>query len=261
MIIFSEFAEGITKPVSMSVIDNALSSSESKIVGKDLKPRALSREIEKSVGKKFGIEVTFKFVPSLTKDDMSANAYYDQEDDIEGDPSITIELLMSAENRNGINIDSKGFDALTFNLSKVIAHEMLHKSQASNRGFVKPFKVSFTDPKQEYLGRSDEIEAYAHNIAVDLLRNYGSRKDVLSYFIGGNSAPPHDQGFAIKPWKKITFSNSNIIKRDNIILTMGMYTFEDLNNTILEVEYTFIYELDNNNQLKIILHHSSVPFK
>ena len=88
-----------------------------------------------------------------------------------------------------------------------------------------------------------------------------SRKDVLSYFIGGNSAPPHDQGFAIKPWKKITFSNSNIIKRDNIILTMGMYTFEDLNNTILEVEYTFIYELDNNNQLKIILHHSSVPFK
>ena len=173
MIIFSQFAEGITKPVSMSVIDKALSSSESKIVGKDLKPRALSREIEKSVGKKFGIEVTFKFVPSLTKDDMSANAYYDQEDDIEGDPSITIELLMSAENRNGINIDGKGFDALTFNLSKVIAHEMLHKSQASNRGFVKPFKVSFTDPKQEYLGRSDEIE-------VDLLRNYGSRKDVLS---------------------------------------------------------------------------------
>ena len=56
---FSEFAEGITKPVSMSVIDNALSSSESKIVGKDLKPRTLSREIEKSVGKKFGIEVTF----------------------------------------------------------------------------------------------------------------------------------------------------------------------------------------------------------
>ena len=126
MIRFSQFAEGITKPVSMSVIDKALSSSESKIVGKDLKPRALSREIEKSVGKKFGIEVTFKFVPSLTKDDMSANAYYDQEDDIEGDPSITIELLMSAENRNGINIDSKGFDALTFNLSKVIAHEMLH---------------------------------------------------------------------------------------------------------------------------------------
>ena len=180
MLSFLNLTEGITKPVSMSVIDKALSSSESKIVGKDLKPRALSREIEKSVGKKFGIEVTFKFVPSLTKDDMSANAYYDQEDDIEGDPSITIELLMSAENRNGINIDSKGFDALTFNLSKVIAHEMLHKSQASNRGFVKPFKVSFTDPKQEYLGRSDEIEAYAHTISVDLLRNYGSRKDVLS---------------------------------------------------------------------------------
>ena len=48
---------------------------------------------------------------------------------------------MSAENRNGINIDGKGFDALTFNLSKVIAHEMLHKSQDSNRGFVNHLKL------------------------------------------------------------------------------------------------------------------------
>ncbi len=88
-----------------------------------------------------------------------------------------------------------------------------------------------------------------------------SREDVLSYFIGGNRALPHDQGFAIKPWKRITFSNSSITQKNNIILTMGMYTFEDLNGTVLEVEYTFIYELDNNNQLKIILHHSSVPYK
>ncbi len=88
-----------------------------------------------------------------------------------------------------------------------------------------------------------------------------SREDVLSYFIGGNNALPFDQGFAIKPWKKITFSNSSITQRDNIIFTMGLYTFQDLNNTILEVEYTFIYELDDDNQLKIILHHSSVPYK
>ena len=88
-----------------------------------------------------------------------------------------------------------------------------------------------------------------------------SRKEVLSYFIGGDDTLPYDKGFALKPWKKITFSNSNIYTRDKTIFTMGMYAFEDLNNTILDVEYTFVYVSDKDEKLKIILHHSSVPYR
>ena len=49
----------------------------------------------------------------------------------------------------------------------------------------KPFRVKNVSypqqaKSQQYLGDSDEIEAYGHNIAVELLRSYGSRKNALT---------------------------------------------------------------------------------
>ena len=128
---------------------------------------------------------------------MSANAYYDQDEELEGNPSIEVELLFSSKDKNGMDIDDVGFDELSSHMAKVIVHEMLHKTQAKVRGYVKPrpFKVSgIDDPKiaksQEYLGNSDEIDAYGHNIAVELLKNYGSRKDSLTALRNFVRIPP-----------------------------------------------------------------------
>ena len=179
----------------MASIIKTMASARSKIVGKSITPPNLAKAVQKSVERTFGVEVTFKYVTALKDGDMSANAYYDQEADLEGDPAVEVELLFSPENKKGMDIDNVGFDELSAHMAKVIAHELLHKSQATSRGFVKPrpFKVSGTGAgtrEQEYLGKSDEIDAYGHNIAVELLKNYGSRKDSLTALRNFVRIPP-----------------------------------------------------------------------
>lgn len=180
-----ELIEGITKPVSIGVVIKRTNSARSSIVGKSVTPSNIARALQKSL-KGLGVEVTFELVSALQSGDMSANAFYDQEADLEGDPAIEVQLLFSNKDKK-INLDDVGFDLLSQNMAKVVTHEILHKSQAIKRGFVKPRPFSVkgvSDPKiaqaQKYMGNSDEIEAYGHNIAMDLLKNYGSRKKALT---------------------------------------------------------------------------------
>ena len=87
-----------------------------------------------------------------------------------------------------------------------------------------------------------------------------SKADALSYFIAGdNRACNEDKGFAIQPWTKVRFENSNFILEDNRAIAMGNYFFTDLDDNEAKVEYTFGYKLVNQ-KLKIDLHHSSFPY-
>ncbi len=82
----------------------------------------------------------------------------------------------------------------------------------------------------------------------------------LSYFIAGeNRACNEDRGFAIQPWTKVRFENSNLILEENRAIAMGNYYFTDLNGNEAKVEYTFGYKL-LNGKLKIDVHHSSFPY-
>ena len=87
-----------------------------------------------------------------------------------------------------------------------------------------------------------------------------TKEKALSYFIAGKKKIcEEDSGFAIHPWKNITFNNSSYIIEDNIAFVMGNYYFTDLNDITLKVEYTFGYKLINE-KMKIFLHHSSLPY-
>ena len=86
------------------------------------------------------------------------------------------------------------------------------------------------------------------------------RKEFISYFIGKNQVCSEDTGFAIKEWKSINFENFKIIGNDDYILSMGNYYFKDSHNKLLKVEYTFGFIKVDKNELRINLHHSSLPF-
>lgn len=82
----------------------------------------------------------------------------------------------------------------------------------------------------------------------------------LSYFIAGiNRACEEDKGFAIQPWTKVRFENTDLILEENRAIAMGNYFFTDLNDNEAKVEYTFGYKLING-ELKIDVHHSSFPY-
>ena len=87
-----------------------------------------------------------------------------------------------------------------------------------------------------------------------------SKEEFLSYFLGQNNTCKEDSGFAIKNWKSIEFNNYKITEYNNYLLSMGNYFFKDQKNEILKVEYTFGFIKINNNELRINLHHSSIPY-
>ena len=87
-----------------------------------------------------------------------------------------------------------------------------------------------------------------------------TKLEALSYFIAGDHrACEEDKGFAIQPWIKVRFDNSNLIIEENRVIAMGNYFFTDIDGNEAKVEYTFGYKLIKG-ALKIDLHHSSFPF-
>lgn len=82
----------------------------------------------------------------------------------------------------------------------------------------------------------------------------------LSYFVGGNSDYAEDKGFAINPWTAVRFQNAAIILEENRAIAMGNYWFTHPDGTETKVEYTFGYKKDAAGNIRIDLHHSSLPF-
>jgi hypothetical protein len=81
----------------------------------------------------------------------------------------------------------------------------------------------------------------------------------LSYFVGGNSTFSEDKGFAIKDWTGVRFENDNIIINGTSVMSMGNYFFMTPEGDEIKVEFSFGYIVDNTGNLRIHLHHSSIP--
>ena len=87
------------------------------------------------------------------------------------------------------------------------------------------------------------------------------KNEFISYFIGHNKVSDEDKGFALEPWKKISFKNFDFSIYDNILLSIGNYFFTNYKDEDTKVEYSFGYMFDQDEKLKIIFHHSSIPYK
>ena len=87
--------------------------------------------------------------------------------------------------------------------------------------------------------------------------------EALSYFVGAASADKpvaEDKGFAIAPWTAVRFDNKKTLFLSDSATAMGEYYFTGLDGSETKVEYTFQYRRAADGSLKIVVHHSSVPF-
>lgn len=82
----------------------------------------------------------------------------------------------------------------------------------------------------------------------------------LSYFVGRNDEYPEDQGFALRPWSNIAFQNSGVLVYDDVAMASGVYALTDTQGGQTDAEYTFVYQKQKDGKLRIIVHHSSIPF-
>ena len=87
-----------------------------------------------------------------------------------------------------------------------------------------------------------------------------TKESALSYFVGKNDTFKEDHGFAIHPWIKVRFENVETYIHNDYAVAMGNYYFTETDGNEVKVEYTFGYIKDEKGNLKINLHHSSIPF-
>ena len=121
----------------------------------------------------------------------------------------------------------------------------------------------------DYVERArNHIESlYAYNIGPVLFKPTFAVKEqfrsnfegALSYFVAENGVCTEDNGFAIKGWTNVRFENEGILINGTTAMAMGNYFFTTPSGDEVKVEYSFGYILDSAGELRINLHHSSMP--
>ena len=154
--------------------------------------------------------------------------------------------MVSKENLNLVHITQKKWADIVLEIGKAykqkinldnLIFELLNNVYAFNQGEV-IFKPTLAKHNQ-FRSTKDEF---------------------ISYFLGQNKVCEEDSGSAIKSWESIKFENYKIIEYNNYLLSMGNYYFEDDQKKLLKVEYTFGFIKISESDLRINLHHSSLPY-
>ena len=142
------------------------------------------------------------------------------------------------------------------NIQKEWASGIVKMGELSNdRDSLESFTSDFLDKIYDF---DNQVLFKPTKAANEQFRN--SKGSAYSYFIAGDDREcQEDNGFALSNWTEILFDNSNIIINEDIAIAMGNYTFKNETSNI-KVEYSFVYK-NYGNKIKIILHHSSLPYK
>ncbi|WP_435418549.1 hypothetical protein WAB17_02965 [Parerythrobacter aurantius] len=83
----------------------------------------------------------------------------------------------------------------------------------------------------------------------------------LAYFVGGDKAFPTDTGFALKGWRKCEASNMTIAITGTSAMATGNVSMWDSKGAMTMVDKTWGYVRGPDGNLRIVLHHSSLPYK
>jgi hypothetical protein len=87
-----------------------------------------------------------------------------------------------------------------------------------------------------------------------------TRAGALAYFVGGDPAFPMDKGFALKGWRKVDIKNAAILISGNTATTMGNVMITNKDGKVTTVDKTWQFLKDDSGKLRIVLHHSSLPY-
>lgn len=93
-----------------------------------------------------------------------------------------------------------------------------------------------------------------------------TNEGALAYFVGGNANFPNDKGFAITPWVAARYDalgegNEGIQIHGDVAIFMGNVWVKGKDGNEVMVDKTFAFKKGEDGKLRIILHHSSLPYQ
>jgi len=127
-------------------------------------------------------------------------AYYDPDEDEDEEKPFELVLNFNRNDKQVI-MDINSWREFASQVIEFLQHEIIHQHQYRSRDFIhnKPYRSTATDPTikqaQEYQGNPDEVEAYAHNLASELLRKTRGNTDQVLRLLRNfsNTAMSRDQ--------------------------------------------------------------------
>lgn len=87
-----------------------------------------------------------------------------------------------------------------------------------------------------------------------------TREGALAYFVGGDANFPKDTGFALNGWQSYEIKNAGIFIDGNTAISMGNVMLTNKDGNVTTVDKTWGYLRDKDGALRIVLHHSSLPY-
>jgi hypothetical protein len=87
-----------------------------------------------------------------------------------------------------------------------------------------------------------------------------TRAGAVSYFVGGDAAFPKDTGFALKGWQKCEIANAGIFIAGDSATSMGNVSVTGKDGKVTTVDKTWKFVKDGEGKLRIVVHHSSLPY-
>ena len=88
-----------------------------------------------------------------------------------------------------------------------------------------------------------------------------TKEGTLSYFVGHDETYPQDGGFGLNGWRSMESETSSFVLEDNMALWMGWIMLTNKEGSVVKVDKSFGYKKSEDGRLKIVLHHSSLPFE
>ncbi len=140
---------------------------------------------------------------------------------------------------NGIILISKVFDEEGIDKASLVADKLLDSLYGFEFGPIL-FKPTLSSGAQTF--RSD-------------------KEGALSYFVGNNPKFPLDNGFGLRSWHKFESQTSQIFFENNIAMWMGWVTLTNKDGEKVKVDKSWGYKKISDGTLKIVLHHSSLPYE
>ena len=157
-------------------------------------------------------------------------------------------------------------DAMGVNGTNITKQDVVAAQKEWGKGIVEISKVYANDG--DFRARASELvdTLYAYGETPVMFKPTLASEDefretfdqALSYFIGTEGT--EDQGFAIKGWTKVRFENNGIYTDSDSAIAMGNYFFKGSDSNETKADYTFGFIVDDQGNLKINLHHSSLPY-
>lgn len=155
-----------TEPSDLSELRLRLKSWRDWLASGEHTPEEITAELENNMGDI--AHINMERSPGLDSGDMTASAAYEPDDDEDEEIPFEITLVFSDKDKR-MKIGNP--DALVTRVLDMMKHELIHQKQYRSRDFIDgPEGKDRRDSNYEYMSRTDEIEAYAMNIADELVR-------------------------------------------------------------------------------------------